>query len=137
MSTVLTASGISVLAEAVAKGNVIDGIYVEFGGSAAASAERNAVYFNNLASIPGHGYARVHITHAYSEGDIVKFTALVTAEDFTSAPPDDAYINCVSLAKMDPVSNANDVIICTSDLEAPVKLVKGAYISINTALKIG
>lgn len=140
MSFYIQDSGHKFIAELLAgSGLKINGIYVEYGSEAIAAGKRSIEYYKKLMDSTEAGCARVAITDSYvDDSNVIHFNALVCHGDLKGVPLTSGMsLSCVSIAYMPDMNMTNDIIICTTDLKYPVKLVDNAYTSVHTSMRLG
>lgn len=141
MNFTMHSQGLRFLADMLAgSGRKINGMYVEYGNGGCAAGARDLNYFAGLDKQgTGCGYARVAITNAYVDDTLrVHFDAIVCHGDLVGgAPGTDSAFTCATLIHMPDSNPANDLLVCTIGLAAPVRIVGGASTSVHTSMRLG
>lgn len=115
--------------------NKIDGMYAEFSTGPLEAGERSHDKYMLDNSIK---YVRIPVATASVDKDgSVVYTGYLSAENMPKDIPTDAVIRCITLVSMDKNSPADDILVGTVSLKAPVKLVDNTYIVLHAGMKIG
>lgn len=123
----------------------INGMYIEYrpfkenGG-----LKKDAAYYENLLKSPDSGFARIAIQSATVGTDgVIQFTALLTTEDLKGgAITENTVLTSATLVHMPSECMVDDVLIYNALFggrygNLPIKVVKGAYTTVNVRLSLG
>lgn len=141
MSFYLQKSGQQFFADMLAGSPLrINGMYVEATKteSPTAPCTRDSSYFEALKKDKETNYARVALTNAYTDKDlIVHFDAMVREEDFVKKYKRNTTLACATLVCMKDNDPAHDIFICTTNFDKPIAVSNSTYTVINTSIKLG
>lgn len=117
----------------------INGMYVGYSTKTDTEARITDIsYFEALSKERSSGYARIRVTNStVKEDGTIVFTALFTPADcIGAAPTKNSSVFTATLAHLSENID-DDVFIYSTVLQTPVKIIDGAYITINISMRIG
>lgn len=141
MKSLFTPEGKTFLVHVIAgSGKRIDGMYVEYGISAPASAAgRNRAYFNSLDGSPSAGYVRVPVQRTevpYGATDKITYCGLIPPGAFPAGKVTEAtLLTAVTLVNLG-ATETDDTLVVSILLTPFGKLVSGMTVSVTAALDL-
>ena len=117
----------------------INGMYLEYSDTPLVDLEyRDVAYFSQLKKRPHSGYGRVAVKDIHVIGDgSIQITGIFSCSDLKGGRLcKDSRLEVVTLAYMQDDIEAKDGFIASVKLTTPMKLIKGAAMSVTITLNL-